>query len=115
MIDFDLVAPGSRAWDLAWTAVNWIPPYDPADQPRRRPEPDRSRRRFTLLAEAYGFDDIPQLADAMIRRMDHLLAVGQERLAAGDAWAVRTADHRPFWERVGAYVRSFAGSLTRPA
>jgi len=44
MIDFDLVAPGSRVWDLAWAAVNWIPLFDPSDHPRHRPEPDESRR-----------------------------------------------------------------------
>jgi hypothetical protein len=111
MIDFDLVAPGSRAWDLAWSAVNWIPLFDPVDHPRLEPEPAESRRKLALICEAYGFEEPPLLVDAILRRMQHLLAVGQMKLAAGDAWAVRTAEHRPFWERVSAFVHRNAEGL----
>jgi hypothetical protein len=56
MIDFDLAAPGSRVWDLAWSTINWIPLFDPQDHPRQRPDPPESQRRLRLLAKAYGLE-----------------------------------------------------------
>ncbi len=111
MIDFDLVAPGSRAWDLAWSAVNWIPLFDPSDHLKPRPEPGESRRRLAIMCQAYGFEDRRLLVDAIQSRMDHLMAVAKERLAAGDPWAVRTAEHQPFWNRVHAFVHAHADDL----
>jgi len=113
MIDFDLVAPGSRAWDLAWTAVNWIPLFDPSDHPRERPDPPESGRRLRLLCEAYGFEDRETLVSTMLHRMEHSAMVGAQRLAAGDPWAVRTADHRPFWARAQAFIEANADELVR--
>jgi len=64
-----------------------------------------------VLCHAYGFDNRVELVSAICRRMEHLLAVGQERLAAGDEWALRTADARLFWEHVDAFVRRHAEAL----
>ena len=111
MIDFDLVAPGSRAWDLAWTAVNWIPLFDPSDHPRTRSEPEESRRRMALICEAYGFEDRQLLMKTISRRIDHLVMVAKEQLAAGDPWAVRTARYQPFWQRVHAFIHDHAHDL----
>lgn len=59
MIDFDLAAPGTAAFDLAVTACFWVPLLDARDifDDRR----DHVLTRFRLLLDAYG-------ADADLRR-----------------------------------------------
>jgi len=48
-IDWDLAAPGSRLWDLAWTALGFVPvTADPLD---RRPD---EGARLRALADGYG-------------------------------------------------------------
>ena len=110
MIDFDLAAPGSRVWDLAWSAINWIPLFDPQDNPRQRRDPPESLRRLRLLADAYGLADLGALSRAIRRRIEHLLAVSDERRVAGDPWAVRTESHIPFWRRVRDFIEANAES-----
>lgn len=110
MIDFDLAAPSSRVWDLAWSAINWIPLFDPQDHPRQRPDPPESQRRLCLLAKAYGLEDLGALSRAIRRRIEHLLVVSDERRIAGDPWAVRTESHLPFWRRVRDFIEANAES-----
>lgn len=51
LIDFDLAAPGSRAWDLAVAACFWVPLCDERDiHDSRR---DNTFARYRLLLDAY--------------------------------------------------------------
>lgn len=59
LIDFDLAAPGTPAFDLAVTACFWAPLRDSADIADSRR--DHVLDRYRLLLEAYG-------ADAELRR-----------------------------------------------
>ena len=54
LIDFDLAAPGSVAWDLACAARLWAPLRAPDDTPARTR--GRSLERLRLFADAYGAD-----------------------------------------------------------
>jgi Ser/Thr protein kinase RdoA (MazF antagonist) len=54
LIDFDLAAPGTPAWDLAITACFWAPLRDAADIPDSRR--DAHLRRYALLLDGYGAD-----------------------------------------------------------
>lgn len=108
MIDFDLCAPGTRVWDLAWTAINWVPLFDPMDHPRQRPDPPESQRRLYLLVDAYGLKDRDGLIAAIQRRMIHMMRVWRERRTEGDPWATRTESHMPFWHRVAGLVETNA-------
>src|SRR5262249_55915274 len=110
MIDFDLAAPGSRVWDLAWSTINWIPLFDPQDHPRQSPDPPESQRRLGLLARAYGLEDLGALSRAIRRRIEHLLVVSDERRIAGDPGAVRAESHLPFWRRVRDFIEANAES-----
>ena len=114
MIDFDLVAPGSRAWDLAWTAVTWVPLFDPADHPRQRPDPPESARRLALLCAAYGFDDRQALVDVIRRRLAHGLAMWAERRAGNDPWALLTEPYQPIWRRAQSFCEGQADALRAP-
>jgi aminoglycoside phosphotransferase (APT) family kinase protein len=52
LIDFDLAAPGSRAWDLAVAACFWIPLCDERHiQDSRR---GATFARYRLLLDSYG-------------------------------------------------------------
>ena len=65
LIDFDLAAPATAAWDLAVAACFWAPLRDVADIPDRRR--DHRLRRFAVLLDAYGADPAlrREVADAV--------------------------------------------------
>ncbi len=100
-IDWDLAAPGSRAWDLAWALLTFIPlmPGEEVDDPA-------VGHRLAMFRDAYGpaFIDprVIDVAGARCRREAHLIATLGERgeppydrlLAEGhlDIWS-RAADH----------------------
>lgn len=111
MIDFDLCAPGSRAWDLAWTAITWVPLFDPADVRGAEIGFDIPRR-LRQLADAYGFPDRAALVEKVRRRIDHFLAVSEEQRLARDPWALRTESHLPGWRRTRDHIQANAGSWT---
>lgn len=62
MIDFDMAAPGTRLWDLAYSAMSWLnlasPDHAPAEQ----------LRRLGLMLETYGLGTIPELAVQLAAR-----------------------------------------------
>lgn len=57
LLDFDFVAPGRPAWDLAMTARYWVPLHDPISAAATGREHLDPFRRVRLLADAYGADD----------------------------------------------------------
>ena len=78
LVDFDLAAPGSRAWDVACAARLWAPlrpDVDIADSRR-----GRGLVRFGLFVDSYGMDEAERV-----------------RVAAGVG-----ANHRWFWELIDA-------------
>lgn len=102
MIDFDGAAPGSRTWDLAATAVSFVPlnPYLPV--------PDRGRR-LRLLCDAYGLVDGSAMVEVIARR----LRLVRERLLdlAGGA-APQSAvprDHVSYYNKVLRLVAEEGG------
>jgi hypothetical protein len=50
MLDWDAAGPGSRAWDVALSAYNWVP-LNPRVTP---PSLTAKARRFALFCDAYG-------------------------------------------------------------
>jgi hypothetical protein len=55
--DWDIAGPSSREWDLAFSALPWVPLASPSDdtEPSRR-DVDARARRFHLFLDAYGYD-----------------------------------------------------------
>lgn len=113
LLDWDLAAPGTRLWDLAWAAYRWVPLYDDATCARLDiPVPDRARLR--LLADAYGLDaaDRAALLPTVEARLECLIATartwaGQGRPGWVDVW--RDTGGRQ-WQAGLAYVRSRRGA-----
>jgi hypothetical protein len=55
--DWDTASPSSREFDLAFSAIVWVPLTEPdaGDEPGSHDVGDRSRR-FHLLLDSYGYD-----------------------------------------------------------
>lgn len=84
LIDFDLCAPGSRLWDMAYTAYRFIPVMPSA---RRDPHDDISPfgttevlARLDLFLDAYaatGALPRPERGDLLRTMVDRLLAISE--------------------------------------
>jgi aminoglycoside phosphotransferase (APT) family kinase protein len=72
MIDFDMAAPGSRLWDLAYSAMSWLnlasPQYHSAEQVRR----------LGMMIEGYGRFTRPALIEQIAARSAAVAAWAQE-------------------------------------
>jgi hypothetical protein len=83
LIDFDLAAPGSVAWDLACTVRLWAPLRARRDTPARVRR--RSLERLALFADAYGAarDTRSELIEAIVDTHDWCYAIVRHAVAAG--------------------------------
>lgn len=94
LIDFDLCAPGSRLWDMAYTAYRYVPAMPPEalhEHDETSPFPlDEIRHRLGVFLDAYAAG-----TPALRFSESDLLASVRTRLLAIAAW---TADYA---ERVG--------------
>jgi hypothetical protein len=110
IIDWDLAAPGTRIWDLAWAAYRGVPLYDDATCARLGiPVPDRPAR-LRLLVDAYGLHaaDRASLVATVVARLDCLIATARTWAAQGrKGWVEVWRDTGGRQWRAGlAYVRS---------
>ena len=64
LIDFDLAAPGSAAWDVACAARLWAPLRDERDVPDELH--GRTLERLRLFADAYGLAERDAMVDAVL-------------------------------------------------
>ncbi|WP_159104885.1 aminoglycoside phosphotransferase family protein [Plantactinospora sp. BB1] len=104
MIDFDGAAPGSRGWDLAWTAFSFVPLNPDV------PVPDRPRR-LRLICDAYGLTDRSRLVDLIEARLERLRD-GIRSLAGTDAPQGDTPpSHLAYCERSLRLVRRLRPAL----
>jgi aminoglycoside phosphotransferase (APT) family kinase protein len=91
VIDFDLCAPGSRLWDLAYTAYRYVPLMPPADA--QVPDGARERSPFPLREMSARLDTLlhAYAAGEVLRRFSEqsLLQMAAQRLVAIAAWTVR--------------------------
>jgi hypothetical protein len=91
LIDWDLAAPGTRLWDVAWAAYRWVPLYDAATCSRLDiPFPDIARLR--VLADSYGLD-----ADARAALLTTVEARLECLIATARTWC---SQGRPGWVEV---------------
>jgi phosphotransferase family enzyme len=92
MIDFDTIAPGTRLWDLGYSAFSWLDLGDPAYTG------DEQVRRLTVFADAYGLPACPpaEIAVHAVARQTALASWGREQgktevaewAAAAAGWTV---------------------------
>ena len=88
IIDWDVAAPGTRLWDLAYAAHGFVPlTPDPATA---RPDP---ARRLRVLVDAYGLDEAERL------RLGELLPLRTQAMYAllAEGFATRTQPWATLW------------------
>jgi len=75
IIDFDLLHPGPRLWDIAYAVYRWVPFVSP-DNADYQGGLDEQLRRLLLFADSYGLHESErqQLPDRMIERLEYLVA-----------------------------------------
>ena len=89
--DWDLAAPGTRLWDLAWAVYRYVPLFDD-DSCRRLDIPVQPRApRIRLFCDAYGLGERGQLFETICKRIDAQIASAREWGEAGkpgwrDVW-----------------------------
>jgi Phosphotransferase enzyme family len=107
-VDWDLAAPGRRAWDLAWAVLSLVPLM-----PGRVPDDVGVRSRLGAFAAGYGPELVPgDLLEVAVERAQHEAELIRSLGAAGDpAYARLLADgHAEIWAAAAEHV---ARSLTR--
>jgi hypothetical protein len=99
MIDFDAAAPGSRAWDLAYSAFSFIPLNPDVEVP------DRSRR-LRLMCDAYGLESRTDLVRLILVRVEMMRDGIRALLRTQAPQADRVRDHLPFYERSLRFIQA---------
>lgn len=91
MIDFDLASPGTRLYDVAYSAWTWIPLFSDRDSHTLGWKYSDRPRRLRLFADAYGLlpQDRTRLVGTIRKRIvDHIEGI-RRMAAAGDSAFVR--------------------------
>ncbi len=108
--DWDGAGPGSRLWDLAWTATGFVP-LDPAG------DPAGDAPRLRALADGYGLTaeqrrEFPPLIGAHSRGMFDLLR--KSSLTGEQPWARLHAEgHGDYWRSAADYADQHVDTWTR--
>jgi hypothetical protein len=68
-IDWDLAAPASPVWDIAWAAYRFVPLYDTQTCVRLGYPPGRQAERLRLLCDAYGLGERDELLPTVCERI----------------------------------------------
>jgi hypothetical protein len=84
--DWDIAGPSTREWDLAFSALSWVPLASPYDGAPLSTDDLRERsRRLHLLLDAYGYDGDRQAFGVVVRdRAGRQAGVIRSMAGAGD-------------------------------
>lgn len=112
LIDFDLAAPGTPAWDLAVAACFWVPLREPGDVADSRR--GRSHERLRLLLDAYEADAAlrAEVAEACPAANDWIAGIIHDASrrghpAFGRVWEAQAAS----FARAGDWLRANRDTL----
>ena len=110
VVDWDVTAPGTRTWDLAYLAIGLVPlrPTTPVGA---------AAARLLALADGYGLDD--EGRDRLVATLAPRASSMHDLLARGHAdgvqpWARLWAEgHGAFWRRDAEWCDAHAPDLVR--
>jgi hypothetical protein len=106
--DWDIASPSSRDWDLAYSALLWVPLYAPGEgeQVGLHEFGDRSRR-LHLLLDTYGYDnDRLAFGTVIVRRARRQANVIRDMAEAGDRAAIALLPIAGLLERSATQVEA---------
>src|SRR5258705_727017 len=109
--DWDIAGPSSRDWDLAFSALTWVPLASPRDGMPLSDDDLRERsRRLHLLLDAYGYDgNRGDFAAAVPQRARRQAEVIRHMADAGDAASTRLLPIAELLERSATDVQALPG------
>jgi aminoglycoside phosphotransferase len=82
-VDWDLAGPSSREFDLAYSALMWVPLLAPDSAWPMPSRPEDRHRRLHLLLDAYGYDDDRSALRTAVAARARVNAEVTRRLADG--------------------------------
>jgi hypothetical protein len=106
--DWDIASPSTREYDLAFSAIWWVPfcPRGAVEQLGFRDFAGR-RRRLHLLLDAYGYDgDRRGFAAVIVQRGRQQSSVMREMAAAGDPAVIALLPVAGYLEQAAAEVEA---------
>jgi hypothetical protein len=84
MLDWDSAGPGSRVWDVAWSAYTWVPLYpEPNAKDPVLPLPVRASRLARFCA-AYRGVESSEVLETLVGQLDFLADFIQSEADKGD-------------------------------
>lgn len=105
-VDWDLAAPGRRAWDLAWAVLSLVPLM-----PGRTPEDPRVVERLRAFGDGYGREAVPgDLLEVAVERCEREAGLIRSLGAAGDPVYARllAEGHGEIWAAAAVHVAAGA-------
>ena len=109
--DWDIAGPSSREWDLAFTALSWVPLASP-DAPSSSHDIDERSRRLHLLLDAYRYDGDRHVFRAVVPERARIQAGVIRTMAdAGDPASIALLPIADLLERSAANVAALPGSF----
>lgn len=113
IIDFDMAAPGSRAWDLAYAALRFVPLTDPSNPDTPTMPPEIQSQRLFLFLDSYG--DAPsskEIVETLAVRLEALIEFTADRALKGDRGRRELLKgHLALYERDLAYNMEHGATL----
>ena len=104
-IDWDLVAPGRRMWDLAWALHSFVGLW-----PESALSHEQTVRRIAAFCDGAEVDpaDRPLLLDIVVERTQQHVGMLRDGAQAGDAALARLVEdgHAETWERGSRHVET---------
>jgi aminoglycoside phosphotransferase (APT) family kinase protein len=106
--DWDMAAPSSREFDLAFSALWWVPLCPPsAVEPLGFHDFDGRSRRLHLLLDAYGYDaDRKEFGAVVVRRARRQAAAIRQMAAGGDPAATRLLFVAEYFESAASDIEA---------
>lgn len=117
-VDWDVAGPSSREFDLAYSALTWVPLLAPGSAWPIAPGPVQARyRRLHLLLDAYGYDDDRSALKFVVATRARTNAEVTRRLAdGGDPVFAALRDQADNLDRAAQQVEELPESFwQRPA
>jgi hypothetical protein len=106
--DWDIAGPSTREFDLALSALWWVPFCRPeAVEPSDLPDPDDRSRRLHLLLDTYGYDaDRRAFGAVMVQRARRQAAAIRRMAHGGDPAATRLLFVAGYYESAAADIEA---------
>ncbi|MEU8236387.1 aminoglycoside phosphotransferase family protein [Actinoplanes sp. NPDC048967] len=115
--DWDIAGPSSREWDLAFSALTWVPLASPRDGAGLSGPDLRERsRRLHLLLDAYGYDGDRLAFGAVVpERARRQAGVIRSMAGAGDPASIALLPIAELLERSATDVETLPDTFWRPS